>query len=55
MPPVVDAVRANGGFYTLNLAHADHVETVQVGPIVIYNPADAEDRSKLLSALVAAQ
>ena len=55
MPPVVDAVRANGGFYTLNLAHADHVETVQVGPIEIYNPADAEDRSKLLAALVAAQ
>ena len=55
MPPAVDAVRANGGFYTLNLAHADHVETVQVGPIEIYNPADAEDRSKLLAALVAAQ
>lgn len=55
MQEVVDAVRANDGYYTLNLAHADHVETVQVGPVEIFNPAVAEDRVTLLELLVAAQ
>ncbi|MFN8444302.1 MAG: hypothetical protein U0175_26200 [Caldilineaceae bacterium] len=55
MQEVVDAVRANQGFYMLNLAHADRVETVRVGPIEIYNPATAADREKLIEALVAAQ
>ncbi len=51
---VVDAVRANSGLYTLNIAHADHVQTVQVGPIEIYNPAVEADRAALIDALVAA-
>ncbi len=55
MQEVVAAVRANGGFYTLNLAHADRVESVRVGPLEIYNPAVVDDREKLVEALVAAQ
>ena len=49
MQEVVDAVRANGGMYTLNIAHTDHVATIQVGPIEIFNPAlvaDAIDISR---------
>jgi mannitol-1-phosphate 5-dehydrogenase len=55
MPEVVRAVRNNGGVYTLNIAHADHVETVQVGPVEIYDPALEADRRQLIAAIQSAQ
>ena len=54
MPDVVKAVRAAGGVYTVNVAHADHVEAVQVGPVAIENPAVAEDRARLIEAVAEA-
>lgn len=51
LPDVVDDVRAAGGVYTLNVAHADGVEAERIGPIAIENPAAAEDRERLIAAI----
>lgn len=48
---VVDAVRANGGFYGLNIARPDGIERTDVGPIEIYRPNDPEDRERLIDAM----
>ena len=49
--PLVDAVRANKGSYTINVACADHIDCVQVNNIDILNPLVTADRSTLLDAL----
>ena len=54
LPGVVAEVRAAGGVYALNIAHADRIEPVQVGPVVIENPGVAEDRERLITAVAAA-
>jgi mannitol-1-phosphate 5-dehydrogenase len=52
---VVAAVRSAGGMVTVNVAHANRVEAVQVGPIEIYDPAQEGDRAALVQALANAQ
>ncbi|MCB0070715.1 MAG: hypothetical protein KDE20_04620, partial [Caldilineaceae bacterium] len=47
-------VRAAGGLFTVNIAHADHIERAQVGPVELLDPNDPEDRAALIAALAAA-
>jgi len=51
IPDVVRSVRLNNGFLTVNIAYADHIEAVPVGPIKIYDPSVDVDRQKLVEAL----
>lgn len=48
---VVDAVRKNGGVCSINVAHDDRVECIDIPGIEIYNPADPEDRKHLVAAI----
>lgn len=54
VPETVDALRAAGGFYTVNIAHADRVEQARVGPVEVYNPTVAADRDALIAAVASA-
>jgi len=54
LPDRVHAVRRASGRYGLNIAHADHIERVDVGLIEIYNPAAAAERERLIAAVAAA-
>jgi mannitol-1-phosphate 5-dehydrogenase len=54
VPDVVSALRAADGYYTVNIAHHDRVEQARVGPVEVYNPQVAEDRSALVAAIAAA-
>jgi mannitol-1-phosphate 5-dehydrogenase len=54
LPDVVTALRAAGGYYTLNVAHADRVEAVTVGPITIENPTQPADCERLIQAVAEA-
>lgn len=54
LPEVVTTVRRGGGYYTVNIAHADRVERATVGPIEIYDPAVKTDRAQLVAALAEA-
>lgn len=55
MPEVVRTVRQAHGYYSLNIAHADWVEQVSVGPVEILDPAQAPDRARLVAALAGAE
>jgi mannitol-1-phosphate 5-dehydrogenase len=54
IPARVAALRAAGGVFQLNIAHADGVEQTAVGPVEIYDPARARDRSALIDAIAEA-
>ncbi len=51
IPELVHAVRAAEGRFRVNVAHLDRVEDVGVGPVEIYDPADASDRSRIVRAI----
>lgn len=51
MPQVVAAVREAGGYFSVNVAHTDRIETVRVGPVQMENPAEREDRQRLIDAV----
>ncbi|MCP4165747.1 MAG: hypothetical protein GY759_07615 [Chloroflexi bacterium] len=51
---VVDMVRTAGGHFTVNIAHADRIEGVDIGPVEIENPAIDTDRERLITAIAAA-
>jgi mannitol-1-phosphate/altronate dehydrogenase len=55
LPEVVRRVRENHGFLTVNIAYADHVEAMPVGPIEILDPSIEVDRQKLVDALSCSQ
>jgi mannitol-1-phosphate 5-dehydrogenase len=48
---LVDAVRANGGTYFVNVAKSDSIEAVKVDNVQLYNPNLDADRKVLLAAL----
>jgi mannitol-1-phosphate 5-dehydrogenase len=48
-------VRRNDGFYGLNIAHSDRVETVSVGPLEIEDPASEADRRRIVDAVSEAE
>ncbi len=51
LPDVVAAIRATQGYFFCNIAHGDHIETVNIGPIEIGNPTDVQDRPWLIDAI----
>ena len=53
LPDVVAAVRSAGAF-TVNIGHADRIEPLTVGPVEIYQPSVADERSSLIAAVAAA-
>ena len=55
IPETVQRVRENNGCLTVNIAHFDHIEAVQVGPIEVFNPAVVSDREHLVRAVAAAE
>lgn len=55
MADVVEAVRQAGGYFSLNIAHRDGVQQVQVGPVQMENPAHETDRERLIDAVAQAQ
>lgn len=48
------ALRAGGGTYCCNVAHADRLETVCVEGVEIFNPLIPEDRAALIAAIAEA-
>ena len=55
VPEVVEAVRLEGGFFCVNIAHRDRVESACIGPVEIYDPAVEADRVVLLAAITEAE
>ncbi|NWG13561.1 MAG: hypothetical protein HXY20_08515 [Acidobacteria bacterium] len=55
MADVVDAVRQARGFYSVNIAHPDGIEAVQVGPVEILLPQSEADRRRLIAATAEAE
>ncbi len=51
---IVELLRASGGEYHLNIAHAQGIEKATIRGIEVYNPHRAEDRQKLLAAIAGA-
>jgi mannitol-1-phosphate 5-dehydrogenase len=51
-PRLVEAVRANGGTYYVNVARRDRVETVCIDRVELFNPAHPDDAA-VLTALLA--
>ena len=54
MPDVVDAVRANGGRYIVNVAQREGIEQREVTGVEIFDPRCAEDREQLICAVAEA-
>ena len=55
LPDLVLNLRQAGGYYTVNIAHADRVEPVRIGPVEINDPSVAVDRERQVAALAEAQ
>ena len=55
MPETVAAVRREGGYFCVNIAHHDRVESARVGPVDIYDPNIEADRLDILEAIVEAE
>ncbi len=53
--PRVTTLREAGGMYALNIAHLDRIESVQIGPIEIYDPSRERDRLRLIEAVAEAE
>ena len=54
LPDLVSNLRRAGGYFTVNIAHPDRIESVRVGPVEIFDPSVAADRERLLAALAEA-
>jgi mannitol-1-phosphate 5-dehydrogenase len=52
---LVGALRANRGTCTINVAHADRLESADVTGVEVYVPADPRDRPALLAAIADAE
>jgi len=51
---LVDAVRARGGRYSINIAHPDRIEHVVVDGVRLCDPSDESDRDELVEAIAVA-
>lgn len=51
VPETVHAIREEGGRFNLNIAHAQGIESLSVGPVEIENPVEQADRERLVAAL----
>jgi len=54
IPEIVSQVRENQGFVNLNIAHITGIEKARLGPLELYDPADAADRQSIVAALAEA-
>ncbi len=54
-PELVRPVRQSDGFFSVNVAKADGVESCQVGPIEIYDVSVPADQERLVDALAEAE
>ena len=52
---VAERVRAAGGKVTLNIAHADHIETATLGPVDVLDTNGESDRRTIVAAIAEAQ
>lgn len=50
-PALVEAVNGNGGKYTVNIAHTDRIERVEVAGVRMLNPRVPQDRTQLIEAV----
>ena len=48
---LVERVRQNGGLFTVNVAHENGIETVELGPVEILNPNSEADRELIVERL----
>jgi mannitol-1-phosphate 5-dehydrogenase len=55
VPETIRALQDSGGHYAVNVAHADALEVVQVGPVEMLDPAIESDRDALIDALAEAR
>ncbi|MBE0690922.1 MAG: hypothetical protein IH587_12460 [Anaerolineae bacterium] len=55
MPDIVEAVRSANGYFAVNIAHAERIEQVTVGPVAVENPAEETDRARLIDAIAEAE
>ena len=55
VPEVVSAIRRESGYFCVNIAHYDRVESARVGPVDIYDPNIEADRLDILAAIVEAE
>jgi mannitol-1-phosphate/altronate dehydrogenase len=55
VPEVVTAVQKEKGYFCVNIAHRNQVESACVGPSEIYNPAVESDREDIVAAIVEAE
>ena len=51
---LIHALRANKGFYTVNIAHATHIESVEVGPVQIFDTTNPGEHPALCEAITQA-
>ena len=49
--PLVERVRQNGGLFTINVAHENRIETVELGPVEILNPNCETERELIVERL----
>jgi mannitol-1-phosphate 5-dehydrogenase len=55
VPEVVHAVREGRGRFSVNIAHSDHIEIAEVGPLQIEDPSSEPDRRHLVEAVAEAE
>lgn len=54
-PSLVKALQDSSGLYSVNLAHDDHIEVEQIGPVEIANPGSQEGAEFLVRAVAEAE
>ena len=55
VPDVVNAVRSAGGRFAVNIAHSDHVEIAEIGPVEMEDPNSPSGQSRLVEAVAEAE
>ena len=46
---LLDALRGNDGFFVVNIAHADLIESVRVGPVLCFNSQNREEIPQIVA------
>ena len=51
---MVEILRSNDGFFTVNIAHKDGVSAERCGPVTILDPEDAGDAARIIETIAEA-
>ncbi|HYK88359.1 MAG TPA: hypothetical protein VE398_06295 [Acidobacteriota bacterium] len=51
----MESVRRAGGRFSVNIARPDCLESAEIGPVEVFDPASAEDRQSLIEAIAEAE